>query len=54
VVITSIPVPADDVADKAAHTPELIAGIKNGIARIPALFIGVFKPKGMKQNDYYR
>ncbi len=40
VVITSVLVSAGYVADMAA-TPELIAGIKNGIALIPALFIGV-------------
>ena len=40
VVITSVLVSAGYVADMAP-TPELIAGIKNGIALIPALFIGV-------------
>jgi sugar (glycoside-pentoside-hexuronide) transporter len=40
VVITSILVSAGYVADMAP-TPELIAGIKNGIALIPALFIGI-------------
>lgn len=39
VVITSVLVSAGYVADMAP-TPELIAGIKNGIALIPALFIG--------------
>ena len=40
VVITSILVSAGYVADMVP-TPELIAGIKNGIALVPALFIGV-------------
>lgn len=40
VVITSILVSAGYVADMAP-SPELIGGIKNGIALIPALFIGV-------------
>ncbi|GAB6909342.1 Glycoside/pentoside/hexuronide transporter [Desulfosarcina cetonica] len=39
VVITSILVSAGYVADMPA-TPELINGIKNGIALVPALFIG--------------
>lgn len=39
VVITGILVSAGYVADMAA-TPELIEGIKNGIALVPALFIG--------------
>ena len=39
VVITSVLVSAGYVADMAA-TPELISGIKNGIALVPALFIG--------------
>lgn len=39
VIITGILVSAGYVADMAP-TPELIAGIKNGIALIPALFIG--------------
>lgn len=39
VVITSVLVSAGYVADMAP-TPELIAGIKNGIALVPALFIG--------------
>lgn len=39
VVITSILVSAGYVADMTP-TPELIAGIKNGIALVPALFIG--------------
>jgi GPH family glycoside/pentoside/hexuronide:cation symporter/glucuronide carrier protein len=39
VVITSILVSAGYVADMAP-TPELVAGIKNGIALVPALFIG--------------
>lgn len=39
VVITSVLVSAGYVADMAP-TPELITGIKNGIALIPALFIG--------------
>lgn len=39
VVITGILVSAGYVADMAP-TPELIAGIKNGIALVPALFIG--------------
>ncbi len=39
VVITSILVSAGYVADMAP-TPELISGIKNGIALVPALFIG--------------
>ncbi len=39
VVITGILVSAGYVADMAA-TPELIQGIKNGIALVPALFIG--------------
>jgi GPH family glycoside/pentoside/hexuronide:cation symporter/glucuronide carrier protein len=38
VVITSVLVSAGYVADMAP-TPELIAGIKNGIALVPALFI---------------
>ncbi len=40
VVITSILVSAGYVADMAP-TPELISGIKNGIALVPALFIGI-------------
>jgi len=40
VVITSILVSAGYVADMTP-TPELITGIKNGIALVPALFIGV-------------
>ncbi len=40
VVITGVLVSAGYVADMAA-TPELIQGIKNGIALVPALFIGV-------------
>lgn len=40
VVITSILVSAGYVADMAP-TPELINGIKTGIALVPALFIGV-------------
>ena len=39
VVITSVLVSAGYVADMAP-TPELIEGIKNGIALVPALFIG--------------
>lgn len=39
VVITAILVSAGYVADMAP-TPELISGIKNGIALVPALFIG--------------
>jgi len=39
VVITGVLVSAGYVADMAP-TPELISGIKNGIALIPALFIG--------------
>lgn len=39
IVITSVLVSAGYVADMAP-TPELIAGIKNGIALVPALFIG--------------
>jgi GPH family glycoside/pentoside/hexuronide:cation symporter/glucuronide carrier protein len=39
VVLTSILVSAGYVADMAP-TPELVAGIKNGIALVPALFIG--------------
>ena len=39
VIITSILVSAGYVADMQA-TPELIQGIKNGIALVPALFIG--------------
>lgn len=39
VIITSVLVSAGYVADMAP-TPELIAGIKNGIALVPALFIG--------------
>ncbi|PLX42366.1 MAG: sugar transporter [Deltaproteobacteria bacterium] len=39
VVITSVLVSAGYVADMAP-TPELISGIKNGIALVPALFIG--------------
>ena len=39
VVITGILVSAGYVADMAP-TPELISGIKNGIALVPALFIG--------------
>ena len=39
VVITSILVSAGYVADMAP-TPELLSGIKNGIALVPALFIG--------------
>ncbi|WP_022666385.1 MFS transporter [Desulfospira joergensenii] len=39
IVITSVLVSAGYVADMAA-TPELISGIKNGIALVPALFIG--------------
>jgi GPH family glycoside/pentoside/hexuronide:cation symporter/glucuronide carrier protein len=38
VVITSVLVSAGYVADMAP-TPELITGIKNGIALVPALFI---------------
>jgi GPH family glycoside/pentoside/hexuronide:cation symporter/glucuronide carrier protein len=40
IVITSVLVSAGYVADMQA-TPELIQGIKNGIALVPALFIGV-------------
>ena len=40
VIITGILVSAGYVADMAP-TPELISGIKNGIALVPALFIGV-------------
>jgi len=40
VVITGVLVSAGYVADMAA-TPELVQGIKNGIALVPALFIGV-------------
>ena len=40
VVITSVLVSAGYVADMAP-TPELISGIKNGIALVPAVFIGV-------------
>ena len=39
VVITSVLVSAGYVADMAP-TPELISGIKNGIALVPAIFIG--------------
>jgi len=40
VVITAILMSAGYVADMAP-TPELVSGIKNGIALVPALFIGV-------------
>ncbi|MFZ7131035.1 MAG: MFS transporter [Eubacteriales bacterium] len=40
VIITAVLVSAGYVADMAA-TPELISGIKNGIALVPAIFIGI-------------